>query len=34
MLERIRLYNEDDCKATMVVKDALVTMNKSRAGDH
>jgi predicted RecB family nuclease len=23
ILERIRLYNEDDCKATMVIKDAL-----------
>lgn len=30
MLDRIRLYNEDDCKATMVVKDALVHMNRQR----
>lgn len=30
MIERIRLYNEDDCKATMILKDALVEMNKKR----
>lgn len=30
MMERIRLYNEDDCKATMILKDALVEMNKNR----
>ncbi|MFA5188287.1 MAG: TM0106 family RecB-like putative nuclease [Patescibacteria group bacterium] len=27
-LERILLYNEDDCKATMILKDALVKMSK------
>ena len=27
-LKRILLYNEDDCKATMVLKDALVEMSK------
>ncbi|MDD4333267.1 MAG: TM0106 family RecB-like putative nuclease [Patescibacteria group bacterium] len=26
ILERIKLYNEDDCKATMVLKDALVKL--------
>ncbi len=26
LLERIRLYNEDDCKATMVLKDAISRM--------
>ena len=30
MLERIRQYNEDDCKATLVLKDALVRMNAER----
>ena len=29
MLERILLYNEDDCKATMVLKDALVNLKCS-----
>lgn len=35
MLERILLYNEDDCKATMVIKDAIEKMNeklKAKAG--
>jgi len=32
MLERIRQYNEDDCRATLVLKDALVRMNAERAG--
>jgi len=31
MLQRIREYNEDDCKATMILKDALVKMNAERA---
>ena len=26
ILNRIKLYNEDDCKATMVLKDALARM--------
>jgi len=30
MLERIRQYNEDDCRATLVLKDALVKMNAGR----
>lgn len=30
MLLRIREYNEDDCKATLVLKDALVRMNAER----
>jgi predicted RecB family nuclease len=30
ILERIRQYNEDDCKATMVLKDALVKMNAEK----
>jgi predicted RecB family nuclease len=29
-LKRIREYNEDDCKATMVLKDALARMNTER----
>ncbi|PLX25739.1 hypothetical protein C0580_01520 [Candidatus Parcubacteria bacterium] len=28
ILKRILLYNEDDCKATMILKDALYQMNK------
>lgn len=31
MLNRILEYNEDDCRATMVVKDALVEMQKKRS---
>ncbi|MEO8038997.1 MAG: TM0106 family RecB-like putative nuclease [Betaproteobacteria bacterium] len=30
VLERIRQYNEDDCRATLVLKDALVRMNAER----
>lgn len=29
-LERILLYNEDDCKATMVLKDGLVALQKEK----
>lgn len=28
LLERILLYNEDDCKATMVIKDKIVELLK------
>lgn len=34
VLDRIRLYNEDDCKATMMLKDALVRMNAERISSH
>ena len=30
MLQRIREYNEDDCRATLVLQDALVNMNTDR----
>ena len=28
ILERILLYNEDDCKATMILKDAIAKLNQ------
>ncbi len=31
MLERILLYNEDDCKATLVIKDAISKLNNELA---